>query len=67
MNFKDKAQSKVGSKDNMDHKPLGGDKKIDTQKLTFKESAKPRTNSGVSTGKTRPDSGIECEKTEASV
>ena len=40
---------------------------IDTQKLTFKESAKPRTNSGVSTGKTRPDSGIECEKTEASV
>ena len=28
LNFKDKAQSKVGSKDNMDHKPLGGDKKV---------------------------------------
>lgn len=40
---------------------------IDTQKLTFKETAKPRTDTGVAPGKSRPDSGIECEKTEASV
>lgn len=34
----------------------------DTQKLTFKETAKPRKNTGVAPGKYRPDSGIEWEK-----
>ena len=28
LNFKEKAQSKVGSKDNIQHKPTGGDKKV---------------------------------------
>ena len=28
LDFKDKAQSKVGSKDNMEHKAGGGDKKV---------------------------------------
>jgi len=28
LDFKEKAQSKVGSKDNMEHKAGGGDKKV---------------------------------------
>jgi hypothetical protein len=28
LDFKDKAESKIGSKDNMEHKPLGGDIKV---------------------------------------
>ena len=28
LNFKEKAQSKVGSKDNIQHKPSGGERKV---------------------------------------
>jgi len=48
LDFKEKASSKVGSKDNMDHKPQGGDKKIETHKLDFKEKATARTDHGSS-------------------
>lgn len=39
------AKSKVGSLDNATHKPGGGDKKIETVKLDFKEKAKPKIGS----------------------
>lgn len=40
-----KAQSKVGSLDNAAHKPGGGSKKIEVQKLEFKDKAKPKIGS----------------------
>ncbi|XP_076093641.1 uncharacterized protein LOC143064600 isoform X3 [Mytilus galloprovincialis] len=45
LDFKDKAQSKVGSKDHMNHKAGGGDKKIESQKLSFKEKAQSKVGS----------------------
>lgn len=39
------AKSKVGSLDNAAHKPKGGDKKIETMKLDFKDKAKPKVGS----------------------
>jgi len=39
------AKSKVGSLENATHKPGGGDKKIETVKLDFKEKAKPKIGS----------------------
>uniref|UniRef100_A0A3Q4HKC5 Microtubule-associated protein n=1 Tax=Neolamprologus brichardi TaxID=32507 RepID=A0A3Q4HKC5_NEOBR len=40
-------QSKVGSLENVTHVPGGGKKKIETQKLSFRESAKARTDHGA--------------------
>lgn len=37
--------SKVGSLDNASHKPKGGEKKIETIKLDFKDKAKPKVGS----------------------
>jgi len=39
------AKSKVGSLDNTTYKPGGGDKKIETVKLDFKDKAKPKVGS----------------------
>lgn len=39
------AKSKVGSLDNATYKPGGGDKKIETVKLDFKDKAKPKVGS----------------------
>lgn len=39
------AKSKVGSLENATYKPGGGDKKIETVKLDFKEKAKPKVGS----------------------
>jgi len=39
------AKSKVGSLDNTTYKPGGGDKKIETMKLDFKDKAKPKVGS----------------------
>lgn len=39
------AKSKIGSLENAHHKPQGGDKKIETVKLDFKEKAKPKIGS----------------------
>lgn len=39
------AKSKIGSLENAHHKPQGGDKKIESQKLDFKEKAKPKIGS----------------------
>lgn len=39
------AKPKVGSLDNKTHKPGGGDKKIETVKLDFKDKAKPKIGS----------------------
>lgn len=39
------AKSKVGSLENATHKPGGGDKKIETVKLDFKDKAKPKIGS----------------------
>lgn len=39
------AKSKVGSLENATHKPGGGDKKIETVKLDFKDKAKPKVGS----------------------
>lgn len=39
------AKSKVGSLENAAHKPKGGDKKIETIKLDFKDKAKPKVGS----------------------
>ena len=39
------AKSKVGSLENATHKPGGGDKKIESVKLDFKEKAKPKIGS----------------------
>lgn len=40
-------KSKVGSLQNTSYKPGGGDKKIETVKLDFKEKAKPKVASTV--------------------
>lgn len=40
-------KSKVGSLQNTAYKPGGGDKKIETVKLDFKEKAKPKVASTV--------------------
>ncbi|XP_043530577.1 microtubule-associated protein tau [Chiloscyllium plagiosum] len=47
VDFKDKAQSKIGSMDNISHTPGGGSKKIESHKLTFRETAKSRTDHGA--------------------
>lgn len=39
------ARPKVGSLDNASHKPGGGDKKIESMKLDFKDKAKPKIGS----------------------
>lgn len=39
------AKSKIGSLENATHKPGGGDKKIETVKLDFKDKAKPKVGS----------------------
>lgn len=39
------AKSKIGSLENAHHKPKGGDKKIESVKLDFKEKAKPKIGS----------------------
>ncbi|XP_056640734.1 microtubule-associated protein tau isoform X1 [Diorhabda sublineata] len=39
------AKSKIGSLENATHKPKGGDKKIESIKLDFKEKAKPKVGS----------------------
>lgn len=39
------AKSKIGSLDNANHKPGGGDKKILTIKSDFRENAKPKVGS----------------------
>ena len=39
------AKSKIGSLDNATHKPGGGDKKIETVKLDFKDKAKSKVGS----------------------
>lgn len=41
------AKSKVGSLENATHKPGGGDKKIESVKLDFKDKAKPKVASTV--------------------
>jgi len=43
------AKSKVGSLENATYKPGGGDKKIETVKLDFKEKAKPKVGSKENT------------------
>lgn len=40
-------KSKVGSLQNTSYKPGGGDKKIETVKLDFKDKAKPKVASTV--------------------
>uniref|UniRef100_A0A3B4ABF8 Microtubule-associated protein n=1 Tax=Periophthalmus magnuspinnatus TaxID=409849 RepID=A0A3B4ABF8_9GOBI len=42
-----KVQSKVGSLDNIGHTPGGGQRKIESHKLTFRETAKARTDHGA--------------------
>ncbi|KAK7602123.1 hypothetical protein V9T40_009564 [Parthenolecanium corni] len=39
------AKSKIGSLENTSHRPGGGDKKIETVKLDFKDKAKPKVGS----------------------
>lgn len=39
------AKSKIGSLENANHKPGGGDKKIETIKTDFKDKAKPKVGS----------------------
>jgi len=39
------AKSKIGSLENANHKPGGGDKKIETLKPDFKDKAKPKVGS----------------------
>lgn len=39
------AKPKVGSLDNATHKPGGGEKKIESVKLDFKDKAKPKIGS----------------------
>lgn len=41
------AKSKIGSLENATHKPGGGDKKIESIKLDFKDKAKPKVASTV--------------------
>lgn len=40
-----KAQSKIGSLENAGHKPRGGDKKIETVRLDFKERSRSKVGS----------------------
>lgn len=40
-----RAQSKIGSLENAGHKPRGGDKKIETVKLDFKERSRSKVGS----------------------
>jgi hypothetical protein len=40
LNFKEKAKSKCGSTENIDHVPGGGDKKIFNQPVVYKSSKK---------------------------
>uniref|UniRef100_A0A803VAR5 Microtubule-associated protein n=1 Tax=Ficedula albicollis TaxID=59894 RepID=A0A803VAR5_FICAL len=47
LNFKEKAQAKVGSLDNVGHSPAGGAVKIESHKLTFRAKAKARTDHGA--------------------
>uniref|UniRef100_G3UEP0 Microtubule-associated protein n=1 Tax=Loxodonta africana TaxID=9785 RepID=G3UEP0_LOXAF len=47
LDFKEKAQAKVGSLDNAHHVPGGGNVKIDSQKLNFREHAKARVDHGA--------------------
>ncbi|MBN3270717.1 TAU protein, partial [Polyodon spathula] len=42
-----KVQSKIGSLDNIGHVPGGGQKRIETHKLSFRETAKARTDHGA--------------------
>lgn len=39
------AKSKIGSLENAAHKPKGGDKKIESVKLNFKDKAAPKVGS----------------------
>lgn len=39
------AKSKIGSLENANHKPKGGEKKIETVKLDFKDKAKSKVGS----------------------
>lgn len=39
------AKSKIGSLENAAHKPGGGDKKIESLKMDFKDKAKPKVGS----------------------
>lgn len=39
------AKSKIGSLENANHKPGGGDKKIESIKTEFKDKAKPKVGS----------------------
>jgi hypothetical protein len=41
------AQSKIGSLDYADHKPAGGNVKIQNFKVDFNKRAKPRTDTGL--------------------
>ncbi|XP_065839391.1 microtubule-associated protein tau-like [Oscarella lobularis] len=55
LTFKARAQSRIGSKDNISHKPSGGNVCITNQKLTYRQKARSRTNSGeVPVGARRP-------------
>ncbi|XP_069081776.1 microtubule-associated protein 2 isoform X4 [Pleurodeles waltl] len=47
LDFKEKAQAKIGSLDNAHHTPGGGNVKIDSQKLHFREQAKARVDHGA--------------------
>ncbi|NXY42691.1 MTAP2 protein, partial [Ceuthmochares aereus] len=47
LDFKEKAQAKVGSLENAHHVPGGGNVKIDSQKLNFREHAKARVDHGA--------------------
>jgi hypothetical protein len=51
------AKSKVGSLDNATHKPGGGDKKIESVKLDFKDKAKPKIGSKENV-KHQPGGGV---------
>lgn len=46
------AKSKIGSLENANHKPGGGDKKIESIKAEFKDKAKPRVGSKDNVGYT---------------
>ncbi|KAI0207703.1 hypothetical protein LSAT2_007684 [Lamellibrachia satsuma] len=45
LDFKAKAQSKIGSKDNVDHKAGGGTSKVFTEKLEFDKKAESKIGS----------------------
>lgn len=60
------AKSKIGSLENAAHKPGGGDKKIETLKMDFKDKAKSKVNSKDNV-KHQPGGGDikVCAKTES--